>query len=290
MRVIEQPGLVATERHTVCPTDAIPISIELPAGQILLSGVTDALSKLGYLSACLQIKDALISTMHFVMPAPSPDEDHVAWWSETHIIDCSADHPGRIEEAGFIYGWREGGPFIHCHGAWRDRNSTYSAGHMLPDTCVLSSATTLTGWAFPDARFEGAFDAETNFTLFHPAQLTEAQQHKPASAVILRLRPNVEIGDELIAICQDLGWGAADIYGLGSLIGARFRNGRVLESFATEFLVRSGKVWQGSANSGSDIDILVVGINGEIMQGMLQAGENAVLMTCELVLIRSDTD
>ncbi len=286
MRFIEQPGIVANQRHLKCSTEAKAVSIELNAGDSLLNAVASKLFRLGHSSAWLQINDAPVSAMNYVMPAPSPDEDHIAWYSDTHILDCSPLKPATIEEAGFIFGWRDNGPFIHCHGAWRDNKNLRAAGHMLPDTCVLNSAVTLTGWAFSDARFEGNFDAETNFTLFHPVEFSDKTDTKQHNAAIIRLRPNIEISEELIAICRELGWKKADLFGLGSLIGAHFTNDEILESFATEFLVRSGKIMASDAGDSAEIDILIAGINGEIMQGVLQRGENAVLMTCELALIK----
>ncbi|WP_306261427.1 hypothetical protein [Pararhizobium sp. IMCC21322] len=280
MRYIRQPGPVEPERHFISLTDAVPISIELESGQCVLPALAAALAKLGAMSAYLSVQDANVRQLEFVMPAPSPDDDHTAWWSETHDLAGS----GRIEEAGLVFGWRDGGPFIHCHGSWTNEMGKQFAGHMLPDRCIIKDTATFTGWMFPDARFEGQFDPETNFTLFQP---NGAAADPAANAALVRLRPNVEIGQELAKICKKLGWAKAEIHGLGSLIGASFDNGDTMESYATEFLVRQGLINLKGPQSGANIDILIVGLDGEIMHGPLLRDGNAVLMTCELVLLRS---
>ncbi len=281
MRYIRQPGAVEPERHFVSLTDAVPITIELEAGQTVLPALAAKLDGLGAISAYLSVQEANVRQLEFVMPAPSPDDDHTAWWSETYSLAGSA----RIKEAGLVVGWREGGPFIHCHGSWTDETGEQFAGHMLPDRCIIKDMATFTGWMFPDARFEGQFDPETNFTLFQP---NGTAAKLDAQAALVRLRPNVEIGQELVKICEKLGWATAEIHGLGSLIGASFDNGDAMESYATEFLVRKGSINLEGPQSGADIDILIVGLDGEIMNGPLLKNDNAVLMTCELVLLRSE--
>lgn len=281
MRYIKQPGPVESERHFVALTDAVPVTIELQEGQFVLSGIAAELNKLGAKSAYLCVKESPVRQLEYVMPAPSPDDEHTAWWSETHTLAGS----GLIKEAGLVFGWRDGGPFIHCHGSWTDETQKLFAGHMLPDRCIVEETATFTGWMFPDARFEGQSDPETNFTLFQP--IGDAQP-SDASAALVRLRPNVEIGQELAIICKKLGWKKASIHGLGSLIGASFDNGDIMESYATEFLVRQGSINLGGTQHGADIDILIVGLDGGSMHGPLLKNENAVLMTCELVLLRRD--
>ena len=281
MRHIEQPGPVEKTRHFVSLTDAVPVTITVDAGQSVLPGLAAELERLGAISAYLYVQDVAVRRLEYVMPAPSPDKEHTAWWSETHALARSA----RIREAGLVFGWRDDGPFIHCHGSWTDETGILYAGHMLPDRCILDVPTTFTGWLFPDARFEGRFDPETNFTLFQP---NGDRTGSDATAALIRLRPNVEIGQELAKICAMLGWAKADIHGIGSLIGAAFANGDTLESYATEFLVRRGSINLEAPQSGPQIDILIVGLDGEVMHGPLLKDENAVLMTCELVLLHKD--
>ncbi len=281
MRTIRQPGPVKPERHLVVCTEAVPVTIELTAGQNVLHSLADKLSELGALSAFLKVRNSAVQQLDYVMPAPSPDEDHTAWWSQTHGLSGL----GKIIEACLVFGWRDDGPFFHCHGSWTDETNQIYAGHMLPDRCVVIETTKFTGWLFPDARFEGQFDPETNFTLFQPIPTSNAQT---ASAALVRLRPNVEIGQQLQIICKELDWTKAHIHGLGSLIGASFADGTTMQSYATEFLVRGGTIDLESSIPGANIDILIVGIEGDIMHGPLLRDANAVLMTCELVLIRSD--
>lgn len=283
MRLVRQPGPADSKRHLACTTGAEEISITLQAGEMLLPGIAAAFEARGIDSAYLHMHDAAVSQLDFVIPAPSPDAEHAAWWSETRTLAG----PGEVVEAGLVFGRRDGGAFIHCHGAWRDNAGNRYAGHMLPDRCMLKDTARLRGWVFPDARFEGGFDAETNFTLFQPVA-TAAGQAPHHDAALVRLRPNVEIGQALAEICRELGWAGAEPHGIGSLIGARFDDGRALQSYATEFLLRRGRIAVKGNCAETQIDILIVGLDGEIEEGLLQPDENAVLMTCELVLLRHD--
>ncbi len=67
---------------------------------------------------------------------------------------------------------------------------------------------------------------------------------------------------------------------LGSLIGARFTDGRAVDDHATEVLVREGSVRDGVAA----IDMLVVDMQGRVHEGRLARGANPVCITFDLVL------
>jgi hypothetical protein len=73
--------------------------------------------------------------------------------------------------------------------------------------------------------------------------------------------------------------------GVGSTIGARFADGRIVEPFATELAVRSGVVAMGAGGAfEAELDIVLVDYLGGIAEGRLRRGDNPVLMTMELVL------
>ncbi len=58
-----------------------------------------------------------------------------------------------------------------------------------------------------------------------------------ADFALLRMLPNEDLALGLDAVCARLGWRQAHVFGLGSLVGAEFDDGRLLDSFATEFVL-----------------------------------------------------
>ena len=73
--------------------------------------------------------------------------------------------------------------------------------------------------------------------------------------------------------------------GVGSLIGAKFEDGRTVENFATEVYVTAGRI--GLDQEGlvrAEASVALVDYSGALAQGRLVRGENPVLMTFELVL------
>ena len=73
--------------------------------------------------------------------------------------------------------------------------------------------------------------------------------------------------------------------GVGSIIGARFSDGRDVEPFATELAVRAGTIAPGAGGTlEAELDVALVDYLGGIAEGRLMRGDNPVLMTMELVL------
>ncbi|MFQ5437750.1 MAG: hypothetical protein ACE5DK_02855, partial [Paracoccaceae bacterium] len=159
-------------------------------------------------------------------------------------------------------------------------------GHLLPETCVLARDVRLRGLGFSGACFQRVSDPETGFDLFKPEANGPAIANPDARLV--RIGPNVELGGALIALCRDAGWSRASVHGVGSLIGARFQDGSRMNSFATEFMMREGRILNAMNETGAcaKIDISLVGLDGSFMSGRLAAHRNPVLITAELVLKR----
>jgi predicted DNA-binding protein with PD1-like motif len=105
-------------------------------------------------------------------------------------------------------------------------------------------------------------------------------------AFALRLRPNRDFAGALEAFCRERGIISAKLHGgVGSTIGARFADGRIVEPFATELAVSSGTISPGADGAlEAELDIALVDYLGGIAEGRLLRGDNPVLMTMELVL------
>ena len=107
-----------------------------------------------------------------------------------------------------------------------------------------------------------------------------------ARAFALRLRPNQDFAGALEDFCRERGIARARLHGgVGSIIGARFEDGRAVEPFATELLVRSGTVAPGPGGDlEAVLDVALVDYAGGIAEGRLVRGDNPVLMTMEIAL------
>ena len=131
------------------------------------------------------------------------------------------------------------------------------------------------------AIFAAELDPETRFKLFGPVPATPSGANASSRAFAMRLRPNQDFAGCLEAFCRERGIARAKIHGgVGSTIGARFTDGKVIEPFATELAITSGVVASGEANPRRRL----IDYTGGIGEGRLVRGDNPVLMTMELVL------
>ena len=237
--------------------------------------LTRPLVAAGMRSAALVFQGGGLGPFSYVMPGPPTDDAHVAYFS------APRSPPGEtvVEIANATFGWREGEPFVHCHGAWIEEGVHRRGGHMLPHETIISSATIVHAWALPDVAIQADPDAETNFTLFHPVPGRAAADGD--RTVVARIRPNEDITLAIEAVARRHDMHGAIVRGsLGSLIGARFADGSEVDNYATEVLVRAGHVHDGIAV----LDMLVVDMAGHVHEGRLIRGDNPVCITFELVL------
>ena len=276
MRSIVHPGPVTPERIQIAPCSGTPLTLELQPGVTLEQAVDAALSLEGFDSVWLELRDAPAKPLRYVIPDHAPDDSHVAWYSETQEFKH-----GRINRLGMIIGRYNGNTFTHSHGQWIDANGLQAMGHLLATETILSEPVVAKGFGLKGAKFDRRYDPETNFDLFHADSLDDSGNENEYAAV--RLLPNQDFATALDTACQQLGWQSARVYGLGSLIGAKFEDGQILDSFATEFLVTDAV----AGLEPTEPEIVIVGFDGkQILSGRLYRGKNAVLVTAEIVMHR----
>ncbi|MBC8259292.1 MAG: hypothetical protein H8E38_09770 [SAR324 cluster bacterium] len=279
---IQQPG-PATTTYTAVATDFVELDFELEAGAALDFALTKSITKLGLTGAFCKISKAETTKLEYLIPALSPDVDHAAWYSEPCILEM----PGLITDASIICGSHNQNPFYHCHGLFSDSlqsEATKSVGHLIPEKCLLSQPTHVTGVGFKNANFNRVYDPETQFNLFVPEELSPSTNNH--QGLLLRIAPNIEITLPLIICCENLGWEKASVFGLGSLIGAHFEDERIMESFATEFYINKGLVDLSAKRPTCNLDVTIVGLDGKFMNGQLAENANPVLVTAEIILKR----
>ena len=108
----------------------------------------------------------------------------------------------------------------------------------------------------------------------------------PRPALALRLAPNEDVCTAIEAQCRRHGLQHATVRGgVGSTVGAVFDDGRRVEPFVTEALIRRGRVRPGADGAPvAEIDFGLVDYTGDLAEGRLARDANPVLVTFEPVL------
>ena len=288
MRSIVHPGPPEPQRLFAVPTRVRPIQTTSSCGLSLLEALTEVVDTFQVKSGAFRLNGGSFTTFSYVMPALSKTSEHAVYFSDTYAVDGEIE----LEAASVTFGQRNGKPWLHCHAVWIEPSGRRHCGHLLPDQVIVSQPINIKGVGLVDAAFVVTPDAETHFSLFVPTAILAdpaldfhfADDKHQAYAI--RLAPNQDISLALEQFCQSRGIKNAEIHGgVGSTVGAVFRDGRVVEPFVTELLIRSGWIHTPTKDQPcAQIDIAMVDYQGGISEGRLTAGENPVLVTAELVL------
>jgi predicted DNA-binding protein with PD1-like motif len=282
MRRILQPGPPAPERIQWVEARGRAFSFTLEAGLPLLEAARRSFAAAGFAGGTLRTSGGALGPFAYVMPALSKTDQHAAFYS-------GAFRPAGITQlrmATMTLGQRDGAPFFHCHGLWTEADGHAAGGHILPEETVVAEPFAAEAFGIDGAAFVAEPDPETNFKLFGPVACAAAGAGATSRAYALRLRPNQDFAGALEDFCRERGIVSAKLHGgVGSIIGARFADGRVVEPFATELAVRSGVIAPGAGDAlEAELDVALVDHLGGVAEGGLMRGDNPVLMTMELVL------
>ncbi len=300
MRAIVHPG-PAHREALVQPVRLRAHALDLPAGASLLDAVDLAVrARCGAAaSGVLHLRGGRCEPFPYVLPALSRSPEHAVYFSDRHEADGAVE----LVEATATLGRRaDGRPWLHSHVDWIEADGRPGCGHVLPDQARLSRPPAqATFWQMLGAHYAVQADEETRFSLFKPVAMPEMPVADDVSgdqatagsadtaALALRLGPNLDVCETLEAICAAHGFKRAVVRGgVGSTVGAVFDDGRVVEPFVTETLIRSGRIEpdaQGRLRAA--IDVTMIDFHGARHQGRLSRGQNPVLVTFELVLAAS---
>jgi len=167
--------------------------------------------------------------------------------------------------------------FTHCHGLWTAHEGT-ALGHMLAPICAVSRPVTLKAVAYNGGQFNRLPDDETCFDLFRacPAKTVP----KSPNAIILSLRPNVDLCTTIEDAARAHGITNGAVFGLGSINGASFKDAPPMQSAITEFVISDGALVDGK----TDITLSAVDISKDIYSGTVQHGGAPVSITAEILL------
>ena len=282
MRSIKQPGPPTPERIQWVEVRGRAFSFTLEAGLPLLEAARRGFAAEGFASGTLNIKGGALGPFGYVMPALSKTGENAAFYSDTF-------RPAGITQlrlATLTLGVRDGAPFFHCHGLWREADGRESGGHMLPEETFVATPFEVEAFGIDGAVFAAEVDPETTFKLFGPVRAEARGATTASRAFAMRLRPNQDFAGCLEEFCRTHGIARAKIRGgVGSTIGARFEGGGVIEPFATELAITSGEIAPGAGGAlEATLDVALIDYTGGIGKGRLVRGDNPVLMTMELVL------
>jgi predicted DNA-binding protein with PD1-like motif len=265
----------------------------------LMQAVAQSMQGIGAQCATFRMQGGGFEPFSYVMPALAKTSAHAVYFSDTYPVEGAV----RLETASVTFGQRDGKPWLHSHAIWIEASGRRHCGHLLPDDIQVNHPIHAQGVAVRGATFTVCPDGETNFTLFVPlksmarsSQTTagvNAAQKPPASSqtprskgYALRVAPNIDICTALETFCRERGITHAKIQGgVGSTVGAVFDDGRVVEPFVTELLIRNGDVFTNAAGqTQAQLDVSMVDYKGGVSEGRLARGQNPVLVTFELAL------
>ena len=284
MRQILHPGTPEPERSKIISVQAESLDATLAPGSTLLESLARLLAAHGATSGALRLGGGAFRPFSYVMPAASPDKEHVAWFSHRFEVPEGV----RFVEGSVTFGLRNGDPWLHCHAIWVEPGGARRCGHLLPDHVVISEPIRVSGCTIRGGDFTVVADPESNFSLFEPRpeQGVEAKR-AGIRALAVRLRPNVDVCTALETICVEHGFNAAVVQGgVGSIVGTVFEDGRRVLPIATEMMIRSGRIEPDAAgNLRATLDVALVDDTEAVNEGRLQRGDNPVLITFELVLL-----
>jgi len=201
MRSIKQPGVPIAERIQWVEVRGRAFSFTLEAGVPLLEAASRGFAAQGFAGGTLNMNGGALGPFGYVMPALSRTGENAAFYSDTFRPAGIT----RLKLATMTLGARDGAPFFHCHGLWREADGRLGGGHMLPEETFVAEPFEVNAFGLDGAVFAAEPDAETNFKLFGPvpSPLTDAKTTSRAFA--LRLRPNQDFAGALEGFCRDRG-------------------------------------------------------------------------------------
>lgn len=282
LRRLRHPGPALKPRaEIVAGTGRVATAI-LPAGASLHDALVRELGAQGIASAALSFGELVLDPLVYYLPALVEGPYPRFWYSEGQ----KPDGGGRLDMAQASFGRRDGEPFIHCHAVWLEQDGQWHGGHVVPTESVLARPAEVRIATLPGAAILSEHDPETDYPLFHPVPVeAKAPGAGGVRMAYVRVKPNEDIVRAAEEACRQLGYEAATLRGLGSLIGARFADGTVLDDMGSEVLVTRGRVAPGPDGSPrAELDICFAGFSGLASRGRLLRGENPVCITFEMLI------
>jgi predicted DNA-binding protein with PD1-like motif len=283
-KAILHPGPVDPNRVDSFEGRSRSLDFTLASGMSLLDAVAAPLEAAGLKGAGVTFKNVRFNPFRYVLPAHSPDVEHVAYYSATHAPAEEIE----IVCANLTYGRKDDAPFLHCHATWRDETGRMCGGHVLPFEAFVSAPGPAVAFGTEHISMVSKFDPETNFTLFRPVAPVDAptQSKSEPRCILARLKPNLDLIEGIEEICRRHNIRNATLRsGVGSIVGAEFEDGRIIREHPTEILALAGQIAPDQDGQPcADLSIAVIDMKGSIHEGKPVRGRNPVLICFELAL------
>jgi predicted DNA-binding protein with PD1-like motif len=283
-KALLHPGPVDPNRIDSVEGRSRSLNFTLATGVNLIDAVAAPLEAAGLRGAGATFKNVRFKPFRYVLPAHSPDAEHVAYYSATYAPAEEIE----VAYANLTYGRKDDTPFLHCHAMWRDRAGRMCGGHVLPFEAVVSAPGSGVAFGTDQVAMVSKFDPETNFTLFRPVApaAAPAKDKSKPHCILARLKPNVDLIEGVEDICRRHGIRSARVRsGVGSIVGAEFDDGRIIREHPTEILVLAGQIAPDhNGQPRAELSIAVIDMKGSVHDGKPVRGRNPVLICFELAL------
>lgn len=282
-RQVVQPGPAAADRWQCVAGNLVEVDAVIEPGSTICDGVARALQPSALTAAAVRFTDLALHPMRYVQPAYSSSPERVAYYSDVREPEA----PHTITVATATYGSKDNEPFLHCHALWRDEDGVLQGGHVLPFDAVVARPTPITAFGTRDAAMVVAPDPETNFSVFGVVRAPMAASAIAGrKLVVAKIRPNEDLVTAIEAICREQNISNAVVRsGIGSTAGGQFEGQPLIEEVPTELLVLEGHVAPGEDGAPRlDMDTALIDAQGMIHTGVLERGQNPVLICFELFL------
>jgi len=323
MRSIQHPGQPNQERVAAQQVELEPFSLELPAHMTLMQAVAQSMQDIQAQCATFRLEGGGFDSFSYVMPALAKTVAHAVYFSDTYPVEGAVRLEtasvtfGQRDGKPWLHShaiWHEANGRRHCGHLLPD---DIQVGTPIRAQGVAVRGATFTVCPDGETNFSlfvplKSMARSAQASMARPAQTSMAQQvqtsmarpsqtrhavtgsDKTATSVqtprskgyALRVAPNIDICTALETFCRERGITHAKIQGgVGSTVGAVFDDGRVVEPFVTELLIRNGDVLTNAAGqTQAQLDVSMVDYKGGISEGRLARGQNPVLVTFELAL------
>ncbi len=183
------------------------------------------------------------------------------------------------------FGRRDGEPFLHGHGVWRHEDGFRAAGHVMPKDSQFAETGGAEAWILSAPSWISWRTARPDSVCSRLASCRRTGHHSAARRSC-RLKPNEPIHSAIERTAAEHGIERRRCHGIGSLVGCTFADGQVMESAASELLIRKGTLFtRGSGQAKAKLDIAIVDTECTIFEGEIAYGVDAVCITFEVLIV-----
>ncbi|MEQ8652223.1 MAG: DUF296 domain-containing protein [Kiloniellales bacterium] len=172
MRQARHPGpSLEPRRLNVKAASAGEYRLQLGEGEELHAGLLDALADLGLAHAAITLVSGRFAAFSYLTGQPDKSGARLA----TYGAPCLLAGPVTLIGANALVGSSvEGAPLLHCHAVVVDAEGRVHGGHLPPGACFVGAGGLVAQvLGLSGGGFAVAYDAETNYPIFHPKVIAE---------------------------------------------------------------------------------------------------------------------